>query len=64
MIFFPRYYIAIYNGITDAIEALRDHRPDDALEILCKTQMEADEIFMDDSEDVHEAFLRGSGRKE
>ena len=53
----------IYNGVTDAIEALKDNRPEEALKILIESQQEADEEFMDDSEGAEEAFLRGCGKK-
>lgn len=45
---FPKYYTRLFNGITDAIEALLVQRPEDALEILVEAQQDAEEMYLED----------------
>lgn len=51
---FPKYYTRLFNGITDAIEALLVQRPEDALEILVEAQQDAEEMYLEDSDDEEE----------
>ena len=51
---FPKYYTRLFNGVTDAIEALLIQRPEDALNILVDAQQDAEDMYLeynDDDED-------------
>ncbi len=43
---FPKYYTRLFNGVTDAIEALIIQRPEDALNILVDVQQEVEEMYL------------------
>ena len=51
---FPKYYTRLFNGITDAIEALLVQRPEDALEILVEAQQDAEEMYLEDEDEGDE----------
>lgn len=48
---FPQYYTRLYNGVTDAIEALLIQRPEDALEALIEAQQDAEEMYLADGDE-------------
>ena len=51
---FPKYYTRLFNGVTDAIEALLIQRPEEALEILVEAQQDAEEMYLEDGDDEEE----------
>lgn len=51
---FPRYYTRIFNGVSDAIEALLVERPEYALQLLVEAQQDAEEMFLADGGDDDE----------
>ena len=48
---FPKYYTRLFNGVTDAIEALLIQRPEDALNILVEAQQDAEDMYMEDGDE-------------
>lgn len=48
---FPEYYTRLVTGVADAIEALLIQRPEYALELLVEAQQEAEEMYLEDSEE-------------
>lgn len=48
---FPKYYTRLFNGVTDAIEALLIQRPEDALNILVDAQQDAEDMYLEDNGD-------------
>lgn len=51
---FPKYYTRLFNGVTDAIEALLIQRPEDALNILVDAQQDAEDMYLEDNGDDEE----------
>ncbi len=47
---FPKYYTRLFNGITDAIEALQAQNCIKAQDILIKSQQDAEEMYLKDGE--------------
>ena len=47
---FPKYYTRLFNGITDAIEALQAQNYIKAQDILIKAQQDAEEMYLEDGE--------------
>lgn len=47
---YKKLYFLMFNRITDAVDALKEGRNDDALQMLTDAQSEAEQIFMDGSE--------------
>ncbi len=43
---FPKYYTVLFNGVTDAIEALDAHNHIRARELLVTAQQEAEELYI------------------
>ena len=48
---FPKYYTHLFNGITDAIEALQKQNYIKAQDILIKTQQDAEEMYLEDGDE-------------
>ena len=48
---FPKYYTRLFNGITDAIEALQKQKYEQAQLILIRAQQDAEEMYLDDTDD-------------
>lgn len=44
---FPKYYTRLFNGVTDAIEALREQNYIKAQDILIRAQQDAEEIYLE-----------------
>ncbi len=47
---FPKYYTRLFNGITDAIEALQKQKYEQAQLILIRAQQDAEEMYLDDTD--------------
>lgn len=47
---FPKYYTRLFNGITDAIEALQAQNYVKAQDILIKAQQDAEKMYLEDEE--------------
>ena len=43
----PKYYTRLFNGVTDAINALQNLRYSEGLALLIAAQQEAEELYMD-----------------
>ena len=54
MVHFPRYYTRLFNGITDALEALQNQNYTQAQEILIYAQQDAEEMYLDDGDEDEE----------
>lgn len=50
LLMYKKLYFLMFNRITDAVDALKEGRNDDALQMLTDAQSEAEQIFMDGSE--------------
>ena len=48
---FPKYYTRLFNGITDAIEALQAQNYIKAQDILIEAQQDAEEMYLSDGDD-------------
>ncbi len=48
---FPRYYTCLFNGITDALEALQARDCVKAHDILIKVQQDAEELYLEDGDE-------------
>ena len=51
---FPKYYTRLFNGITDAIEALQKQNYIKAQDILICAQQDAEEMYLEDGEEGEE----------
>ena len=51
---FPKYYTCLFNRITDALEAIREQNYIKAQDILIKAQQDAEEMYLDDTDDEEE----------
>ena len=51
---FPKYYTRLFNGITDALEALQNQNYIKAEDILIRAQHEAEEMYLSDGEEGEE----------
>ena len=47
---FPKYYTRLFNGITDAIEALQAQNYIKAQDILIRAQQDAEEMYLEDGD--------------
>ena len=47
---FPQYYTRLFNGITDALEALRKRNYEEVRDILIKAQQDAEEMYISKDE--------------
>jgi hypothetical protein len=47
---YKKLYYLMFNRITDAVNALKEGRSNDALQTLTDAQSEAEQIFMEESE--------------
>lgn len=47
---FPKYYTRLFNGITDALEALQNQNHIKAQDILVRAQQDAEEMYLEDGE--------------
>lgn len=47
---FPKYYTRLFNGITDAIEALQAQNYVLAQDILIEAQQDAEEMYLEDGD--------------
>ena len=54
MIPFPQYYTRLFNGITDALEALQEQNYIKAQNILMSAQQDAEEMYLEDCENEEE----------
>ena len=52
---FPKYYTRLFNGITDAIEALQKQKYEQAQLILIRAQQDAEEMYLEDGKDERRA---------
>ena len=48
---FPKYYTRLFNGITDALEALEQQNYIKAQDILIKAQQDAEEMYLEDGDE-------------
>ncbi len=48
---FPKYYTRLFNGITDAIEALQKQKYEQAQLILIRAQQDAEEMYLADGDE-------------
>ena len=48
---FPKYYTRLFNGVTDALEALQERNYIKAQDILIKAQQDAEELYLADGDD-------------
>lgn len=48
---FPKYYTRLFNGVTDALEALQEQNYIKAQDILIKAQQDAEELYLEDGGD-------------
>ena len=48
---FPKYYTRLFNGITDALEALQKQNYIEAQDILMKAQQDAEEMYLEDGDE-------------
>ncbi len=51
---FPKYYTCLFNGVTDAIEALQKQKYAQAQMILIKVQQAAEEMYLADGDKEEE----------
>lgn len=47
---FPKYYTRLFNGVTDAIEALREQNYIKAQDILIRAQRDAEEMYLEEGD--------------
>ena len=48
---FPKYYTRLFNGITDALEALQNQNYTQAQKILIYAQQDAEEMYLEDGDE-------------
>ena len=48
---FPKYYTRLFNGITDALEAIQNQNYIEAQDILIKAQQDAEEMYLEDGDE-------------
>ena len=48
---FPKYYTRLFNGITDALEALEKQNYIKARDVLIKAQQDAEEMYISEEEE-------------
>ena len=48
---FPKYYTRLFNGVTDAIDALQKQKYAEAQMILIRAQQDAEEMYLSDGDD-------------
>ena len=48
---FKKYYTRLFNGITDAIEALQEQNYIKAQDILIRAQRDAETMYLEDTDD-------------
>ena len=51
---FPKYYTRLFNGITDALEALQEQNYIKAQDILIRAQQDAEEMYLEDGDEDEE----------
>lgn len=51
---FPKYYTCLFNGITDALDALQKQNYIKAQDILIKAQQDAEEMYLEDGDGEEE----------
>ncbi|MBD5169512.1 MAG: hypothetical protein HDT20_05275 [Oscillibacter sp.] len=51
---FPKYYTRLFNGITDALEALQNQNYTQAQKILIYAQQDAEEMYLEDGDEEGE----------
>lgn len=51
---FPKYYTRLFNGITDALEALQEQNYIKAQDILIRAQQDAEEMYLEDGDNEEE----------
>ena len=52
---FPKYYTRLFNGVTDAIKALKEQNYIKAQDILIQAQQDAEELYLEDGDEGEEA---------
>ena len=50
----PKQYTRLFNGVTDALEALKEQNYGQARDILIKAQQEAEELYLQDGDEETE----------
>ncbi len=50
----PKYYTRLFNGVTDAINALQKQKYAEAQMILIRAQQDAEEMYLEDGDDEDE----------
>ena len=60
---FPKYYTRLFNGITDAIEALQNQNYIKAQDILIKAQQDAEEMYLEDGDEEEMPLEDGEEKK-
>lgn len=48
---FPKYYTRLFNGVTDALEAMQAQNYIKAQDILIQAQQDAEELFLADGDE-------------
>ena len=48
---FPKYYTRLFNGITDALEALGEQNYVKAQDLLIRAQQDAEEMYLEDGDE-------------
>ena len=51
---FPKYYTRLFNGVTDALEAMKVQDYDKAEHLLISAQQDAEEMYLSDGEEGEE----------
>lgn len=51
---FPKYYTRLFNGVTDALEALQKQNYIKAQNILIRAQQDAEEMYMEEGDEGDE----------
>ncbi|MDE7221178.1 MAG: hypothetical protein K2O45_16435 [Oscillospiraceae bacterium] len=51
---FPKYYTCLFNGVTDAIDALQKQKYGQAQMILIRAQQDAEEMYLADGDKEEE----------
>ena len=49
----PKYYTNLFNGVSDAIEALQHFDYEEALAVLIQAQQDAEELYIDAEEETN-----------
>lgn len=47
----PKYYTRLFNGVSDAIDALQHLKYSEGLQLLIQAQQDAEELYLDEEEE-------------